>query len=51
MEAARSRFPSILLSVDANSAYSLERDRGLLQRLDVFELDLADCGPMVAVIA
>ncbi len=36
--AVRSRFPSILLSVDANSAYSLERDLGLLGELDRFGL-------------
>jgi O-succinylbenzoate synthase len=38
VEAVRSRFPSILLSVDANSAYSLERDLSTLERLDRFDL-------------
>jgi O-succinylbenzoate synthase len=38
VEAVRSRFPSILLSVDANSAYSLDRDRDLLASLDRFDL-------------
>ena len=34
MEAVRARFPAIALSVDANSAYSLERDLALLEQLD-----------------
>ncbi len=38
LESIRSRFPSIALSVDANCAYSLERDLDLLKQLDRFEL-------------
>jgi O-succinylbenzoate synthase len=38
VEAVRSRFPSTALSVDANSAYSLERDLDLLKELDRFDL-------------
>jgi O-succinylbenzoate synthase len=38
VEAVRAEFPSVALSVDANSAYSLERDSGLLRRLDDFGL-------------
>ncbi len=38
VESVRSRFPSIALSVDANSAYSLERDLDLLKQLDRFDL-------------
>jgi len=34
----RRNFPDILLSVDANSAYRLERDADLLKRLDDFDL-------------
>jgi O-succinylbenzoate synthase len=34
VEAVRSRFPSIALSVDANSAYSLDTDLDLLRQLD-----------------
>lgn len=34
VEAVRARFPAIALSVDANSAYSLDRDLGLLKELD-----------------
>jgi O-succinylbenzoate synthase len=38
VKAVRKEFPSITLSVDANSAYSLERDAGLLQELDEYDL-------------
>lgn len=38
VEAVRAEFPSVVLSVDANSAYSLERDFDLLRRLDGFGL-------------
>lgn len=38
VEAIRSRFPSIALSVDANSAFTLARDLALLERLDRFDL-------------
>lgn len=38
LEAVRARFPSITLSVDANSAYSLERDVDLLKKLDRYRL-------------
>jgi O-succinylbenzoate synthase len=38
VEAVRRRFPNITLSVDANSAYSLETDRPLFSRLDDFGL-------------
>jgi O-succinylbenzoate synthase len=38
VRAVRGRFPSIRLSVDANSAYSLERDVDLLRQLDEYEL-------------
>jgi O-succinylbenzoate synthase len=38
VEAVRSRFPSIALSVDANSAYAIDRDLNLLKQLDRFEL-------------
>ena len=38
VEAVRSRFPSIALSVDANSAYSVDRDLNLLKELDRFDL-------------
>lgn len=38
VEAIRSRFPSIALSVDANSAYSLDRDLDVLKQLDRFDL-------------
>lgn len=34
----RANFPDILLSVDANSAYQLERDSDLLEQLDDFDL-------------
>ena len=34
----RSNFPAIMLSVDANSAYSLDRDAKLFQQLDKFDL-------------
>ena len=34
----RANFPDILLSVDANSAYELERDAELLKKLDDFDL-------------
>ena len=36
--AVREKYPDILLSVDANSAYRLERDVDLLKQLDVFDL-------------
>ena len=38
LDAVRSRFPSITLSVDANSAYSLDRDLDLLKQLDRYDL-------------
>jgi O-succinylbenzoate synthase len=38
VEAIRARFPSITLSVDANAAYSLDRDLGLLKELDEHRL-------------
>lgn len=38
VEAIRRQFPNITLSVDANSAYSLETDRPLFTRLDEFGL-------------
>lgn len=38
VEAIRSRFPLITLSVDANSAYSLNGDLGLLRQLDQYHL-------------
>ena len=38
VKAVRSEFPEILLSVDANSAYRLERDVELLKKLDEFDL-------------
>jgi len=37
-EAVRRQFPSITLSVDANSAYKLEADTPLLKRLDDYNL-------------
>ena len=36
--AVRKKFPEITLSVDANSAYSLEQDAVMLQRLDDYDL-------------
>jgi O-succinylbenzoate synthase len=38
VEAVRARFPAIALSVDANSAYSLERDLEVLEQLDTHRL-------------
>ncbi len=38
VEAIRKEFPSITLSVDANSAYQLETDAPLLKRLDDYNL-------------
>src|SRR5215813_9907781 len=38
VEAVRRRFPDILLSVDANSAYSLDDGLDILRRLDEFNL-------------
>jgi O-succinylbenzoate synthase len=38
VKAVRAEFPDILLSVDANSAYRLERDVELLKKLDEFDL-------------
>jgi O-succinylbenzoate synthase len=38
VEAIRARFPAIALSVDANSAYSLDRDLALFERLDLHRL-------------
>ncbi len=38
VKAVRKKFPDIILSVDANSAYSLERDAELLQELDDWNL-------------
>jgi O-succinylbenzoate synthase len=38
VKAIRKKFPAITLSVDANSAYSLERDADLLLELDEYDL-------------
>lgn len=38
VKAVRNEFPAITLSVDANSAYSLEKDAKLLQELDDYNL-------------
>jgi o-succinylbenzoate synthase len=38
VQAVRSRFPSITLSVDANSAYALDKDLDLLKQLDQYNL-------------
>jgi len=38
VQSVRSRYPSITLSVDANSAYSLEHDLELLKDLDRYDL-------------
>ena len=38
VDAVRVRFPSIMLSVDANSAYSLDHDLDLLRQLDQYGL-------------
>lgn len=38
VEAVRSRYPDILFSVDANSAYFLERDLPVMQKLDEYRL-------------
>ena len=38
VEAIRSRFPSITLSVDANSAYSLNGDLKIVKQLDEYDL-------------
>ncbi|HEY2866249.1 MAG TPA: o-succinylbenzoate synthase [Pyrinomonadaceae bacterium] len=38
VKAVRKKYPDILLSVDANSAYRLERDVDLLKQLDDFDL-------------
>ena len=38
VQAVRSRFPSITLSVDANSAYTLDHDLDLLKQLDQYGL-------------
>jgi O-succinylbenzoate synthase len=38
VQAVRSRFPAITLSVDANSAYVLDHDLGLLKQLDRYDL-------------
>ena len=38
VEAVRRRFPDILLSVDANSAYRLEKDTPLFKRFDDYNL-------------
>jgi O-succinylbenzoate synthase len=38
VEAVRRRFPAIMLSVDANSAYSIETDVAVLKRLEEYEL-------------
>ena len=43
----RRQFPDILLSVDANSAYLLDRDIDLLRRLDDFDLLMVE-QPLVA---
>jgi O-succinylbenzoate synthase len=38
VKAVRREFPDILLSVDANSAYSLEKDAATMQELDEYDL-------------
>jgi o-succinylbenzoate synthase len=38
VEAVRSKYPDILLSVDANSAYSLDRDLPTMRKLDGYDL-------------
>lgn len=38
VKAVRREFPDILLSVDANSAYRLERDKDIFKQLDEFDL-------------
>ena len=38
VEAIRARFPAITLSVDANSAYSLNGDGGVIKQLDEYNL-------------
>ncbi len=38
VEAVRARFPAITLSVDANSAYSLNGDGGVIKQLDEYNL-------------
>lgn len=38
VQAVRAQFPSITLSVDANSAYSLDSDLDLLRQLDQYDL-------------
>ena len=38
VRAVRGKFPDITLSVDANSAYSLERDADLMRQLDEYDL-------------
>ena len=38
VEAVRQRFPSLTLSVDANSAYKIETDASVLKRLDEYNL-------------
>lgn len=38
VRAVRQKYPDILLSVDANSAYRFDRDADLLKRLDEFDL-------------
>ena len=38
VEAVRKQFPSITLSVDANSAYQIETDTSVLKRLDDYDL-------------
>ena len=43
----RANFPNIMLSVDANSAYSLERDIGLFEQLDEFGLLMIE-QPLIA---
>ena len=38
VKAVRGKFPNITLSVDANSAYCLDKDSGMLQELDEYDL-------------
>jgi len=38
VEAVRNRYPDIVLSVDANSAYLLERDLDVVKKLDQYDL-------------
>ena len=42
VQSIRARFPSMMLSVDANSAYSLETDLDLLRQLDRYDLAMIE---------